>query len=39
MNHYQRFINAVGDICDATTGACLVTDQDKGDIIEYLRLL
>jgi len=39
VNHYQRFINAVGDICDATTGACQVTDQDKADLVEFMRLL
>jgi hypothetical protein len=39
MNHYQRFINAVGDICDQTTGECYVTDQDKSDVVEFLQLL
>jgi hypothetical protein len=39
VNHYQRFIHAVGDICDLRTGACDVTDQDKRDIVEYLQLL
>jgi hypothetical protein len=39
VNHYQRFINAVGDICDKTTGACNITDQDKSDLVAYLNLL
>jgi hypothetical protein len=39
VNHYQRFINAVGDICDTRSGACDITDQDKRDIIEFLQLL
>ena len=39
VNHYQRFIDAVGDICDKTSGACNITDQDKSDIVEFLKLL
>lgn len=39
VNHYQRFINAVGDICDKRTGICNITDQDKSDIVEFLGLL
>lgn len=39
VDHYQRFINAVGDICDLRTGVCEITDQDKSDIVEFMELL
>ena len=39
VDHYQQFINALGDICDKATGSCQLTDQDKRDVVEYLQLL
>jgi len=39
VNHYQKFINAVGDICDKKTGACNITDQGKSDLVAFLNLL
>jgi cytochrome c peroxidase len=39
VNHYQQFINAVGNVCDENTGACDMTDQDKSDVVAFLHLL